>query len=281
MPMSFSARKLYYALPPAVRFMARRLYYLPIDTWENLTGQRDDLTPPRGMIYTGSGAFRKQGKELVERFVELAGLQPHHAVLDIGSGIGRVAIPLTEYLSEEGRYEGFDVVEKGVQWCQTHITRQFPNFQFQYIPLNNDLYRSDGQDATQFSFPYPDDQFDLIVVNSVFTHMLPEEVDNYLGEIRRVLTPTGKCYASFFILNEAVKTRTAQQDFRFAYDYGTYALIDEKVKAANVAFEESYLLDELLPKNGLQAEQSHPGYWSGLPKEKHLDFQDFLILSQA
>jgi ubiquinone/menaquinone biosynthesis C-methylase UbiE len=108
-------------------------------------------------------------------------------VLDIGSGIGRVAIPLTEYLSEEGRYEGFDVVEKGVQWCQTHITRQFPNFQFQYIPLNNDLYRSDGQDATQFSFPYPDDQFDLIVVNSVFTHMLPEEVDNYLGEIRRVL----------------------------------------------------------------------------------------------
>jgi 2-polyprenyl-3-methyl-5-hydroxy-6-metoxy-1,4-benzoquinol methylase len=128
MPMSFSARKLYYALPPAVRFMARRLYYLPIDTWENLTGQRDALTPPRGMIYTGSGAFRKQGKELVERFVKLAGLQPHHAVLDIGSGIGRVAIPLTEYLSEEGRYEGFDVVEKGVQWCQAHITQQFPNF---------------------------------------------------------------------------------------------------------------------------------------------------------
>ncbi|MBK8562228.1 MAG: hypothetical protein IPN76_02520 [Saprospiraceae bacterium] len=62
--MSFS-RKLFYSLPPAWRFAARRLYYLPLDTWEALSGQRDGLIPPKGMSYTGSGDFRRSGGPLV------------------------------------------------------------------------------------------------------------------------------------------------------------------------------------------------------------------------
>ena len=54
---------------------------------------------------------------MLKQFIDLGGLKPEHRVLDIGSGIGRVAIPLTEYLNEKGSYEGFDVVELGVNWC--------------------------------------------------------------------------------------------------------------------------------------------------------------------
>jgi len=37
-------------------------------------------------------------------------LQPDQQVLDIGSGIGRIARALTTYLSKDGQYRGFDVI---------------------------------------------------------------------------------------------------------------------------------------------------------------------------
>ena len=275
----FSARKFFYLLPPAWRFLARRLYFLPSDLVEGWTGQRDALTPPKGLIFTGSGDYVRQGKELVQRFVELGGLQPQHQVLDIGSGIGRVAVPLTDYLSPEGGYEGFDVIRLGVKWCRRHISRRFPNFQFQYIPLNNDLYRSSGKDAANFRFPYPDDRFDFVVVNSVFTHLLPAEVDNYLSEIRRVMKPGGRCYGSFFLLNRESKELMAEQpDFQFPHDHGHYRLMEEGVRAANVAFEESYLL-QLISKHHLKVVSTHYGHWCGRPKGECLDFQDFYLIA--
>ena len=37
---------------------------------------------------------------------------------------------------------------------------------------------------------------------SVFTHMRRREVANYLSEISRVLKPNGKCYITYFLINE-------------------------------------------------------------------------------
>ncbi|MBK7408461.1 MAG: class I SAM-dependent methyltransferase [Saprospirales bacterium] len=274
-------RTIFYSLPSSWRFLARRLYYLPTDWWELAAGKRAPLQPPKGLIYTGGGDFLKEGSRLLERFVRIGGLQPHHQVLDIGSGIGRVAIPMTPYLNKRGFYEGFDVVELGVRWCQEHISRRFPNFQFQYVPLANDLYRKDGTDAATFHFPYGENQFDFVIANSVFTHMLPKEVDNYLKEIQRVLKPGGKCYATFFILNAASISLMAEQpDFQFRHDHGHYRLFDEKVKAANVAFEEDYLIRELLNANQLKAVETHYGYWCGRNKEACEDFQDFVLVEK-
>lgn len=271
------ARKLFYAMPPAWRFATRRLYFLPLDTWEALTGQRDDLTPPRGMIYTGGGDFRRSGEQSVANFQVLCDLQPHHSVLDIGSGIGRIALPLTRFLSENGRYEGFDVVKKGVDWCQQQITARFPNFQFRYISLENDLYRSDGGSASNFRFPYPDASFDFAVANSVFTHMLPDEVDNYIGELYRVLRPGGVCYLTFFLFDE--KT-TWPEGFEFPFDYTHYRLMDDEVKSANVAFEEKHLR-EMVERHSLQVRHLCYGYWRGLSKSNCKDFQDILVLEKG
>ncbi|MCB0588107.1 MAG: class I SAM-dependent methyltransferase [Phaeodactylibacter sp.] len=274
-------RKLFYSLPPAWRFLARRLYYLPTDLYEGLSGRRGPMTPPRGLIYTGSGDFRAQGEKMRQDLVELAGLQPHHRVLDVGSGIGRIAVPLTEYLDEQGSYEGFDVVEVGVRWCEKAITSHFPNFRFTYVSLDNDLYRSGGGSAADFRFPYPDEDFDVVVLTSVFTHMLPGEVANYLREIGRVLCPGGRCFATFFIWNEeAARLSRANPHFTFPYDRGHYRLMDEQVQAANVAYEEGYLRRELIEGAGLKVEQAHYGYWAGRKKERCKDFQDILVLSK-
>lgn len=274
--MKITARKLFYSLPPSWRFIARRLYYLPVDAWQAISGKRDELTPPKGLIYTGGGDFRYQGELAAGHFKNFCKLQPHHRVLDVGSGIGRIAIPLTRFLNESGSYEGFDVVKKGVDWCRENISARFPNFRFQYISLDNDLYRSDGGSAAGFEFPYQAGSFDLAVVNSVFTHMLPEEVENYLKEIHRVLKSGGTCYATFFLFDE----KTAwPESFEFPFEYGHYRLMDDEVKSANVAFEENYLL-KLARQKGFTVRHLFYGSWRGLPKENCKEFQDIVILEK-
>jgi SAM-dependent methyltransferase len=284
-------RKTYYALPPQYRFVARRLAYLPIDVWTSLTGKREPMTPPRGMIYTGSGDFVKAGNWWRDFFVQQAGLQPSHRVLDVGSGIGRIARGLTfltQYTDgtsrsnrEGGSYDGFDAIKLGVDWCTKNISSQHPHFRFRYVPLENDLYRNDGQKAAQFTFPYPDGAFDFVILTSVFTHMLPDEVARYLSEIQRVMCSGGVCVATFFVLNkETRQLLESKTDFHFPFDYGHYALMDDQVKAANVAFDAAFL-EDTIAQNGLKIEKKIDGFWRvGNRVSEVQDFQDVLILKK-
>lgn len=249
--------------------------------YRNLAGKKRRHEPPKGMVFTGSGDFIKQGQTFLKYFKKYGELKPHHRVLDVGSGMGRMAVPLIDFLDEKGSYEGFDVVEKGVKWCKNHITESHPRFRFKHISLQNDLYTSGENNAVNFKFPYPGNEFDFCIVTSVFTHMLPSEVENYLFEINRVLKPGGKCLATFFILTEESLELSKKTDsFYFPYKYSGYRLMDKDVKSANVAFEKRFLFDDIISKTKLDVEQFLPGRWCGRKKEDTVDFQDTLILSK-
>lgn len=274
------ARQFYYFLSPKLRFWARRLFYLPYDTWTLITGKRDPLVPPRGMIFIGSGDFVKQGKHLAELLISQTQLKPEGRVLDVGCGIGRLAVPLTRYLNEDGVYEGFDIVQFGIDWCTEHISSRFPNFRFRCVSLKNDLYNLDTQkEAKEFVFPYPHDYFDSVVLTSVFTHMMPDDVRSYLKQIAAVLRKGGKCMATFFIINDEVK-RYMESDgarFVFKYSYDGYYLMHSTVKEANIAFDEDYL-KRMIADCGLSAEKICHGRWAG--GKDALDFQDVVILTK-
>jgi ubiquinone/menaquinone biosynthesis C-methylase UbiE len=274
----FNLRKLYYALSPALRLKVRRLYYAPSDLMHQIMNKKDKIAPPRGLIFTGSGDFLNQGKRYVDIFVEQGGLQPHHHVLDIGSGIGRMAIPLASYLDKTARYEGFDLMKVGIDWCQANITPLYPNFNFTHVALKNDLYTDEGEAAEHFVFPYGEAQFDFCFLTSVFTHLTDKQVENYLREIRRVLKPNGKCLATFFVLNEQA-TPNSNPEFQFPYDFGHYRLMDEKVKSANVAYQESYLR-QFSQEIDLPIVAFYAGFWSHQQKAKALDFQDILVFEK-
>ncbi len=273
-------RKLYYLLSPSMRLFVRRFVFLPVDIFEKIVGAREKMVPPRGLIYTGSGDFVKAGNTFLELFVKHAGLKPHHRVLDIGSGIGRMARPLTTYLSNEGSYEGFDLVERGVRWCNKNISSKYPAFKFKKVNLINDLYTSKGENAGNFVFPYNDNEFDFVFLISVFTHMVPNEVENYMKEISRVLKPGGKCFSTFFILNEDAVNKMQTSNFYFSKDMGYYRLMDEKVKSANVAFNEDYLIEKLINANGFRVNKILPGYWSDQNSKEKVDFQDIIVFEK-
>jgi ubiquinone/menaquinone biosynthesis C-methylase UbiE len=165
-----------------------------VDAFDLVLGRRSELTPPRRLMFVGGGDFRTIGNEFLAYLKQLAELQPDHRVLEAGCGIGRMAVPLLGYLSDKGSYEGFDVVRHGIQWCSKHITTKYPNFRFQLADIRNKEYNPEGQlTASRYRFPYESSSFDVAFLTSVFTHMLPVEVSNYLTEVHRVLKPGGRC----------------------------------------------------------------------------------------
>lgn len=275
-------RNLYYSISPNNRLLVRKLVYFPID-FLNAFGQKNkDAIPKKGDIFIGSGDFVKQGKHQLDLLKQYADLQPEGKILDVGSGIGRTAFALKTYLSETALYDGFDVVEKGVVWCQKNISNQYPNFNFKCTPLNNDLYHITDDKAEKFVFPYQSGFYDTVFLFSVFTHMQPLEVQNYLNEINRVLKPGGKCLATFFYYTSANEDFISSKngEFIFPYQKGNYRLMNEKVTSANIAFEENKL-KEMVAASGLHLSATIDGYWKGAQSGSQLrDFQDVFILTK-
>lgn len=271
-----SKRKIFYSLPASTRFILRQLYYLPIDLFIKIFNP-NTLEPPKGQIYTGGGDFKETGKKFKDFFIEYADLNPESNILDIGSGIGRMAIPLAQYLNHSSKYEGFDVVEKGVKWCERNITTSYPNFTFQYIDLHNDLYKKGGSTAAEFNFPYSANTFDVAISISVFTHMIESEMIHYIKEVYKVLKPGGKCFATFFVYDE--QTEPSRNDFQFNYSEGNYALMDKRVKSANVAYELYFLLNSI-EKIGFDICFLNRGNWQKYMSEESLDFQDIIVFQK-
>ena len=240
-----------------------------------LTGKADPELPPLRLRFVGAGDFRTVGDELKELLVRF-GLKPDHRVLDIGSGVGRVAIPLTRYLDAIGTYDGFDIVRRGVVWCRRHITRRYPNFRFHHVNVRSSEYRERGTSASGFRFPFDDASFDYAFATSLFTHLVLAETRQYLRESARVLAPGGCLFATFFLLNshsrEALPRISAP--YHFPVDQPPLRLADAANPAVGVAIDEAVLIDLIL-EAGFVSYEIHHGKWSARPDG--VTFQDLVL----
>ena len=278
-----SLRSLWYSLSSNQRFLIRKLYYFPVDFYDRLTGNYHKYVPPRGYIYTGSPANYKdyidQGKHQLGLLKYEIDLKPKDCVLDIGSGIGRTAIALTTYLDTSARYEGFDVVELGVKWCNSKIKKDFPNFNFKYIPLFNDLYNNANLKAKEFIFPYEKNYFDKIFSFSVFTHMQIDEIQKYFSEIHKVLKPNGIAFSTFFLYDDTTENLTQiNKDFTFSKKKDGYSLMSDKVKSANIAIHKDKL-KTMLEFENLTLVKIIDGFWKG-EREDTIEYQDIVIFKK-
>ena len=99
--------------------------------------------------------------------------------------------------------------------------------------------------ASEFVFPFADASFDFVSLTSVFTHMLPVDLEHYAGQIARVLRPEG------------------------------HYIADPANPELAVAFDE-LTVREFLQRHGLHVQNPiHFRGWSG--RQSHLSFQDIVL----
>jgi SAM-dependent methyltransferase len=264
----------------------RRLALLaltPLDYVSRVLKDKKDLPPPHLRRYVGPlESFESSGAEFMDHLRVLAELQPDERVLDLGCGCGQMALHLEKYLDENAGYVGVDINRPSIRWCQRNIGARRSNFQFAHIDVRNLAYNPDGTHrAETYQFPFDERSFDLILLKSVFTHMRPPEVSNYLREVSRLLKSNGRCLATFFLLNEE-QARLALQganDVEFKYGEGVWRYRLEQSPESAVAYDESYVM-ELLAEHGLTLKRPvYYGRWSG--RQDGLSYQDILLLGHS
>lgn len=253
-------------------------YYYIIDTYEIILSRKDELKPPRKMIFVGDGNFKQVGEEFLQLFKNLCNIEPSDRILDVGCGIGRMAIPLTKYLGESGSYEGFDIVDSGIEWCKKNISTKYPNFKFQLADIYNKSYNPSGiYKSSEYKFPFHNDDFDFVFATSVFTHMLSQDVENYVSEISRVIRNDAKFLITFFILNSESLTLLNQGkgdlSFNFDIDPNSMTISKENPEDA-IAYNEAYIF-YIFSKYNLNIERIHYGSWCN--RKNFLSYQDIIV----
>ena len=132
----------------------------------------------KAMEWVVGGQYRQIGI-LESSALRTLGLKPAQAVVDVGTGSGRLPFALREYLT--GTFVGTDILEEALAFAREKCRR--PDWTF--IP------------HFEPSIPVPNGTADFVTFFSVFTHLLDEDIFRFLREAARVLKPEGKIVFSF------------------------------------------------------------------------------------
>lgn len=258
-------RRLFTALPTPLRVQGRAYFKnCLLDLQELVTRQVDPGIPPHRLNISGGGPFRLYGQNAVALCRRFGGLQPGDAFIDLGCGIGRTALALTDFLAPSTNYLGFDVIEFAVEWCRDNIGRRHPNFQFVHSDVHNWVYNPNGSlTPEQFTFPSANRAFQFALANSLFTHLGPEAAAHYISEAGRVLAHGGRFLSSWFVVDDATEEHgSAAARFPHRIGVSRYASLHAPEQA--VAFERPWI-EDTFQKYGFVIDAIHHGEWSGAP----------------
>ncbi len=224
----------------------------PLDYAGRLINGKRSYPPLRLRRHAGPlEPFERTAGEYVGYLSTLAGLNSQSNVLDVGCGPGTLALVggLRERFA--GRYVGFDVDRRTVEWANTNLADD--HFSFAHYNYWNATYNPKGERF--LPWPVSDGWADIVVLKSVLTHLLPDDVGHFLGEIRRVLSGTALVSAFCYDrVDEPVEKA-------FPHVGPGYRYIRKGSPESGIAYERAYLESEI-ERVGLRATYL-PGFWRG------------------
>jgi SAM-dependent methyltransferase len=117
------------------------------------------------------------------------------------------------------------------------------------------------------------------MLGSVFTHMMPADLENYLSEIKRVLIPGGRCLISYFLLNdESIRLIGAgRSTLEFKHAFGKYRTETLEKPELAIAFDEDWIRG-LYRERGLTIVHLDHGSWCG--RQDYLSYQDLVLATK-
>jgi SAM-dependent methyltransferase len=243
------------------------------------------LTTPRpdeAAIRSVGGGYEAVAQEYLAYMLELAGLSATARVLEVGCGIGRMALGLSAFLGEASSYTGLDVMPDALAVARATLAARATGarFSFQHLDVYNGWYNRSGvlraRDVQLAS--YAADKVDFILMTSLLTHLFPDDMAHYLAQCRAVLAPDGAMLVTSWIMDERTKAATRAGRAAIAFrELDGYWVESESNPEGALAHEETTLL-AAIDAAGLRIVHRIPGFWSG---SVGLSFQDLLVLAPS
>ena len=233
--------------------------------------------PPPGLRLMGDTdeQFTAAAVQLTGLLYRL-GLRDDDELLDVGCGVGRLAVGLLAGTGFKGRYVGFDVMARQVEWAKRSLSPIAPEFHFRRINVRNDRYNPNGTvEPASFRFPARTGGFDLACLLSIFTHFYKEDIQLYLHELHRVLQPGGTVVSTWMLYDEDryEATQTGAYPMVHRLDEVTiYNDPDDPLRA--IAFHID-AARAMIAESGLEIVDIEYGTWAGGPGP---EFQDVVVL---
>jgi ubiquinone/menaquinone biosynthesis C-methylase UbiE len=172
----------------------------------------------RGEHRNKVGGFWEEIGRLQCEFLKRQGLLPEHKFLDIGCGCLRGGIHFIRYLNK-ANYYGLDINSSLIEAGKMELTSAG------LVDKRPNLIVNGFFEFSRFGV-----KFNFALALSVFTHLFVNHLSRCLIEVKKVLAPDGKFYATFFqapysghlspILHTPgeVTTKYDSDPFHYSYD---------------------------------------------------------------
>ncbi|MDB5474527.1 MAG: hypothetical protein JWP49_38 [Phenylobacterium sp.] len=226
--------------------------------------------------HVGHGGYLATGRYLAGLLETYAGFDGTQNVLDIGCGTGRAAAGLDARLAAGGgHYLGFDVSASAIGYCRRRFAGE-PHLSFAHLDIRHEDYNPRGsQEELQAVFPCADEDFDIALAASVFTHLTMPAVRRYLAETAMALVPGGRFVFTAFALEPG---RDSSPKFPFQPFDETSMTVDPQAPLGAIGHRRAGL-EAAIREAGFASFAFHRGAWA--PGADYAGGQDLYVAVRA
>ncbi len=174
-------------------------------------------------------------------------------IVDIGCGCGRYAHILRDRRFKTnvftGKYIGIDIDPEMLAWCRQHFNPA--HFEFHQSTHKSQTYSASSNGAngsgagtaaapeSYYVLPLADQTADLVFSDSLYTHLLENELINYTREAYRVLKPS--CHMAMHCFCLDYPPPSMGDRHTFAHQIGNAHVESPAVPEAAVAYSQEFL----------------------------------------
>jgi SAM-dependent methyltransferase len=169
--------------------------------------EHTDIRVARDPREAVGGMWEEIGK-LQFDFLISNGLRPYHTLLDIGCGTLRGGRHFIKYL-DVGNYSGLDISPKAIEYAKQLVVDENMSDRHPKLLVSSDKDLSFND--------FSGKMFDYLLAQSVFTHLMPQHIEQCFRHIGRLMRKNSVFFFTFWDAPEY--TKTGDKAFRYPYSF--------------------------------------------------------------
>ncbi len=155
--------------------------------------------------------YLQSAVDQLEHLAKFGAFSKETSFLDFGCGQGRIVNGIQFKDLSLKQYWGIDTHELSINWCNKWLTKYKKPFSFKHLAAYNARYNKNAK--TLATLPFEPEQFNMVFLNSVFSHMVTKDIEFYLDEFSRVMQSGGVLYVTGFVEENVPEMEENPEDY--------------------------------------------------------------------